>query len=64
MLGSYVDNCYVTVSIVIMIMIMTIFVSYNLGSSWVNNSLPTYPSLKPTFTLTAHLEQNVGLGEG
>ena len=24
----------------------------------------TYPSLKPTLTLTSHLEQNVGLGEG
>ena len=26
--------------------------------------LPTYPSPKPTSTLTSHLEQNVGLGEG
>ena len=26
--------------------------------------LPTYPSLKPTLTLTCHLWQNVGLGEG
>ena len=58
-------------------MIMTILVSYNLGSSWVNSlkceisgtiyvsgKLPTYPSLKPTLILTAHLGQNVGLGEG
>ena len=26
--------------------------------------LPTYPSPKPTLTLTSHLGQNVGLGEG
>ena len=26
--------------------------------------LPTYPSLKPTSTLTSHLGHNVGLGEG
>ena len=25
---------------------------------------PTYPSPEPTLTLTSHLEQNVGLGEG
>ena len=32
----------------------------NLGSK----KLPTYPSLKLTLTLTSHLGQNVGLGEG
>ena len=26
--------------------------------------LPTYPSPKPTLTLTSHLGQNVGLGKG
>ena len=26
--------------------------------------LPTYPSPKPTLSLTSHLGQNVGLGEG
>ena len=26
--------------------------------------LPTYPFPKPTLTLTSHLGQNVGLGEG
>ena len=26
--------------------------------------LPTYPSHKPTLTLTSHLGQNVDLGEG
>ena len=26
--------------------------------------VPTYPSPKPTLTLTSHLGQNVGLGEG
>ena len=30
----------------------------------VSGKLPTYPSLKPTLTLTSHLGQNVGLGEG
>ena len=31
---------------------------------YVSGKLPTYPSLKPTLTLTSHLGQNVGLGEG
>ena len=31
---------------------------------YVSGKLPTYPSPKPTFTLTSHLEQNVGLREG
>ena len=35
-----------------------------LGSFYVSGKLPTYPSPKPTSTLTSHLEQNVGLGEG
>ena len=30
----------------------------------VSEKLPTYPSPKPTFTLTSHLGQSVGLGEG
>ena len=30
----------------------------------VPGKLPTYPSPKPTLTLTSHLRQNVGLGEG
>ena len=30
----------------------------------VSGKLPTYPSPKPTLTLSSHLEQNVGLGEG
>ena len=34
------------------------------GSIKVSGKLPTYPSLKSTLTLTAHLGQNVGLGEG
>ena len=29
-----------------------------------NQLLPTYPSPKPTLSLTSHLAQNVGLGEG
>ena len=47
-----------------------IFFSFNLteegysGSLYVSGKLPTYPSLKPTSTLTSHLGQNVGLGEG
>ena len=33
--------------------------------SWyVSGKLPTYPSPKSTLTLTSHLGQNVGLGEG
>ena len=31
---------------------------------YVSGKLPTYPSPKPTLTLTSHLGQNVGLGEG
>ena len=34
------------------------------GSLEVSGKLPTYPSLKSTLTLTSHLGQNVGLGEG
>ena len=35
-----------------------------LGSFCVSGKLLTYPSPKPTLTLTSHLVQNVGLGEG
>ena len=34
------------------------------GSLYVSGKLPTYPSPKPTLTLTSHLGQNIGLGEG
>ena len=34
------------------------------GSLYVSGKLPTYPSPKPTSTLTSLLGQNVGLGEG
>ena len=34
------------------------------GSLNVSRKLPTYPSPKPTLTLTSHFGQNVGLGEG
>ena len=34
------------------------------GSLYVSRKLPTYPSPKPTLTLTSHLGQNVGLEEG
>ena len=34
------------------------------GSLYVTGKLPTYPSPKLTLTLTSHLGQNVGLGEG
>ena len=34
------------------------------GSLKVSGKLPTYPSLKLTLTLTSHLGQNDGLGEG
>jgi len=30
---------------------------------YVSGKLPTYPSPKPTLTLTSHLGQNVGVGE-
>ena len=33
-------------------------------SIWVSRKLPTYPSPKLTLTLTSHLGQNDGLGEG
>ena len=33
----------------------------NLASLFVSGKLPTYPSPKPTLTLTCHLGQNVGL---
>ena len=34
------------------------------GSLYISGKLPTYPSPKPTLTITAHLGKNVGLGEG
>ena len=34
------------------------------GSWYVSGKLPSYPSPKLTLTLTSHLGQNVGLGEG
>ena len=34
------------------------------GSLYVYWKLPTYPSRKPTLTLTSHLGHNVGFGEG
>ena len=34
------------------------------GSFYVSMKLPTYPSPKPTLTLSSYLGQNVGLGEG
>ena len=34
------------------------------GSFYVPVKLPTYPSPKPTLTLSSYLGQNVGLGEG
>ena len=34
------------------------------GSLYISGKLPSYPSPRPTFTLTFHLEKNVGLGEG
>ena len=34
------------------------------GSLYVAGKLPPDPSPKPTITLTSHLGQNVGLGEG
>ena len=33
------------------------------GNDWQVSKNTTYPSLKPTFTLTSHLGKNVGLGE-
>ena len=33
------------------------------GSVYVSRKLPTYPSPKPTLTLSSHLGQNDGLGE-
>jgi len=41
-----------------------LFINANSRSIWVSGKLPTYPSPEPTLTLTSHLGQNVGLGEG
>ena len=35
-----------------------------MGSFYGSLKLPTYPSPKPTLTLSSYLGQNVGLGEG
>ena len=37
---------------------------YGIITVYVSGKLPTYPSPKPTLTLTSHLRQNVGFGEG
>ena len=38
---------------------------FTLLAQWqVSGKLSTYPSLKLTLSLTSHLGQNVGLGEG
>ena len=34
------------------------------GFLYLSRKIPTYPSPEPTLTLTSHLGQNVGLGEG
>ena len=34
------------------------------GSLYISGKLPTYPSPKPTLTITSHLGKNVGLREG
>ena len=39
-------------------------VSAIMGSVYVSLKLPTYPSPKPTLTLSSYLGQNVGLGRG
>ena len=44
---------------IIIIIIIFFFGSFNLSGK-----LATYPSPKPTLTLSSYLEQNVGLGEG
>ena len=36
----------------------------NVASVYVSGKLSINPSRKPTLTLTSHLGQNVGLGEG
>ena len=36
----------------------------NMASLYVSKKLPTYPSPKPTLTLTSHFGQNVGREEG
>ena len=35
-----------------------------MGSFYVSWKLPTYPSTKPTLTLSSYFGKNVGLGEG
>ena len=41
-----------------------IFSEKKRGSLYVSVKLPTYPSPKPTLTLSSYLGQNVGLGGG
>ena len=38
--------------------------TYNHDPKYASGKLPTYPSPKPTLTLTSHIGQNVGVGEG
>ena len=40
------------------------YFDFQMFSLYVSGKLPTYPSPKPTSTLTSHLGKNVGFGEG
>ena len=49
---------YIIIIIVFSADVYLLFIDTNSGL------IPTYPSPKPTLTLTSHLGQNVGFGEG
>ena len=55
---------YIIIIIAFSADVYLLFIDTNSGLIWVSGKLPTYPSPKPTLTLTSHLGQNIGFGEG
>ena len=55
---------YIIIIIAFSADVYLLFIDTSSALIWVSGKLPTYPSPKPTLTLTSHLGQNVGFGEG
>ena len=45
-------------------MVSGLLINVTFGLFYVSGKLPTYPSPKPILSLTSHLGQNFGFGEG
>ena len=60
------NNCFLVFFLLVCLFVIFIFNSHSTTVKllYVSGNLHNYPSPKPTLTLTSHLGQNVGLGEG